>query len=210
MDSNKHHVDEPVSLQRRRALTAAGVGLLLGLAGPTVRAQSASAATGNGKILIAYFSWTGNTRALAGKIQNRIGGELFEIRAVHPYPQQKKALGEQAKREQAENFRPQLVSEVPNFDAYEDVFVGFPIWWGTLPMALFSFLEKHDFAGKRLIPFCTQEGSGLERSVTDLRALCPTASVREGIALRGKEMSSMKTGASPRALDAWLRRLSNI
>ncbi len=142
------------------------------------------------KVLIAYFSRTGNTGEFAKGIQERVDGDLFEIRTAHSYPKEYKATTEQAKREQEESFRPQLVSEVPNIGAYEVVFVGYPNWWGTLPMALFSFLEKYDFAGKTLIPFSTHEGSQLGRSVTDLRVYAQTQlSWKVGIARRDERFS---------------------
>lgn len=162
------------------------------------------------KVLIAYFSRTGNTGEFAKGIQERVDGDLFEIRTAHSYPKEYKATTEQAKREQEESFRPQLVSEVPNIGAYEVVFVGYPNWWGTLPMALFSFLEKYDFAGKTLIPFSTHEGSQLGRSVTDLRVLCPNSTVLEGLALRGGTKGSVNTKTSQRQVDTWLRKLAMI
>jgi hypothetical protein len=87
------------------------------------------------------------------------------------------------------------------------IFIGYPNWWGTLPMAFFTFLEKHAFAHKTLIPFCTDEGSRLGRSMTDLRTLSPNSTVLEGLALRGDSSGYVKTETAREDVATWLRRV---
>jgi flavodoxin len=137
------------------------------------------------KSLIAYFSWGGNTREIAKQIQQQIGGDLFEIKTVKPYPTDYNECIDVAKKEQQANARPALADTVKNFAAYDVVFVGYPNWWGTMPKALFTFLEAYNFSGKTIVPFCTHGGGIWGRSLNDLKKLCPDATVLEGLAISG-------------------------
>lgn len=152
------------------------------------------------KILVAYFSHSGNTRVIAEKIRENTGGDLFEIATVEPYPREYNAVVELASREQTANSRPKLTAKVEAMASYDVVCIGFPNWWGTMPMAVFNFLEQYDFSGKKILPFCTHEGSGLGRSASDIARLCSGATVLKGLAIRG---SRVKT-AGPE-VDQWLR-----
>ncbi|MBP8784502.1 MAG: NAD(P)H-dependent oxidoreductase [Synergistaceae bacterium] len=154
------------------------------------------------KILVAYFSRSGNTREIANQIHKKVGGDIFEIVTVKPYPKEYRECTDLAKRELESNARPQLAKEVANMDSYDVVFIGYPNWWGTIPMALFTFLEKYDFAGKTIIPFCTHGGSALGRSVQDITKLAPKAKLLEGLAVRG---DSVKTAQNEVA--AWLAKI---
>ena len=104
------------------------------------------------KVLVAYFSWSGNTRNLAHQIQGLTGGDLFEIETVKAYPEKYRSCTEYAKKEKEADARPALKSKVKDMDAYDVVYVGFPNWWGTAPMAIWSFLEGYDLTGKTVIP----------------------------------------------------------
>jgi flavodoxin len=157
------------------------------------------------KILVAYFSWSGNTRTIAEQIQKTIGGSLFEIKTATPYTADYDTLVDQAQLEQRDNARPVLAARVSDMDSYDTIFLGYPNWWGTLPMALFTFLESYDFSGKTIIPFCTHEGSGLGRSVSDIKKLCPQATVRDGLAIRGGSVKSAGNDVT-----VWLRGLGII
>ena len=151
------------------------------------------------KILIAYFSLkgetyvngrlemrsVGNTEVIAGKIEALTHGNLFHIETVELYPAGYYATTEKAQEEQRRKARPRLTAEVENMEQYDTVFLGYPNWWGTMPMAVFTFLESYDFSGKKIIPFCTHEGSGFGHSVEDLKKACPRADVRQGVAIRG-------------------------
>ncbi|MDL2264176.1 flavodoxin [Synergistaceae bacterium OttesenSCG-928-I11] len=162
------------------------------------------AADGGGgkKILIAYFSWSGNTREIAGQIQERVGGDLFEIKTVNAYPAEYRACTDVAKKEQNEDARPALSTKVDNMDDYDVVFIGYPNWWGTVPMALFTFFEQYDFSGRTIIPFCTHEGSGLGRSVGDIKKLCPKSTLLEGLAIRGSGVKSAQND-----VNSWLKNI---
>lgn len=115
------------------------------------------AGTASPKILVAYFSYSGNTRKLAQQIQKLTGGDLFEIQTVKAYPKEYTPCTEVAKKEKEDNARPELKTKVKDMKQYQVVFVGCPSWWHTAPMAIFTFLESYDFAGKTVIPFCTHE-----------------------------------------------------
>jgi flavodoxin len=142
-------------------------------------------AQGKGKILVTYFSWGGNTREMAKQIQQQTGGNLFEITTVKAYSKDYDECVAEAKKEQQDNARPALATEIKDMAAYDVIFVGYPNCWGTMPMALFSFLEKYDLNGKTVIPFCTHGGGRWGRSMGDLKKLCPKATVLEGLAISG-------------------------
>lgn len=169
----------------------------------------------NKKILIAYYSRkgnnyvngkivnliVGNTKVAADTIQLITGGDLFEIDTLKPYPADYTTTTELAKDELSANARPELTDKVASMADYEIVFLGYPNWWGTMPMAVWSFLEAYDFVGKTIVPFCTNEGSGMGRSENDIRNLCPNANVKDGLAIRGSKVTS----AEPDIL-RWLKK----
>ena len=150
-------------------------------------------------ILIAYYSrrgenyWDGqivslakgNTEVVAGMIQKVVGGDLFEIDTVKPYPADYTACTEVAQEELRCNARPELKNYLESLAGYDTIFVGFPNWWGTCPMAVFTFLEHYDLTGKKIIPFCTNEGSGMGSSERDLKKVCTGAEVLNGLQIRG-------------------------
>ena len=166
------------------------------------------------KILIAYYSRKGqnyvggkitklpigNTEVIAKKIQGFVGGDLFEINTVKPYPVEYTATTEVAKDELRQNARPELGGTVKNMEEYDVIYLGYPNWWGTFPMAVFTFLESYDFSGKTIIPFCTHEGSGLGRSEQDVKKHCPNAKVLPGIAIYGSKVTTVDN-----AVQSWLK-----
>jgi flavodoxin len=102
-----------------------------------------------GKILVAYFSHSGNTRVIAEEIQKTVGGDLFRIEGVSPYPKDYNAVVEQAKQELSANVRPELTAKVDNMAAYQTIVIGYPIWWATMPMPVLTFLGSYDFSGRQ-------------------------------------------------------------
>ena len=154
------------------------------------------------RILIAYYSRRGqnyvhdqitdlplgNTETIAQKIARRTESDLFRIDTVERYPEDYTECTRVARRELDENSRPRLTDRIKDMAQYDTVFLGYPNWWGTMPMAVHAFLESYDFAGKTIIPFCTHEGSGMGHSVEDIRRLCPGATVLEGSAIRGSRV----------------------
>ena len=118
-------------------------------------------------------------------IAEETGADMFEIQPVDPYPDIYKECTGVAKQEQNDNARPEIVGSVENMEQYDTVFLGYPIWWGDLPMAVYTFLENYDFSGKTIIPFCTHEGSGLSGTARNIENACPGATVLDGLAIRG-------------------------
>jgi flavodoxin len=170
-------------------------------AASTVYAQNQPAR----KILVAYFSWGGNTRALAEEIHRRTGGDLFEIKTVQSYPVEYTPATEVAKREKEVQARPALSTHVRDMASYDVVLVGYPIWYRTIPMAVAAFLEEYDFSGKLILPFCSYgrglRGSGLGDSVDDIGKLLPGASVSEAF-----EVFHLRVNSSQSEISAWLRK----
>lgn len=177
-------------------------------------AQSTSSETA-GKVLVAYFSRTGenygvgtiekgNTQIVAEIIADELGNaDLFEIATVTPYPESYDETTEIAKKEQEQDIRPELTATVDNFDDYDTVFIGYPIWYGDMPMAVYTFLESYDFSGKTVIPFCTHAGSGLSSTEQTLRKKLPDADVLLGLAIKGTDVQNNKTSIEPTIKD-WL------
>ena len=152
------------------------------------------------KILIAYFSHSGNTREIAEQIRKNVGGDIFEIRAVTPYPDDYNAVVKQAKQELASGYRPALKTAIENIASYDVIFIGYPNWCGTIPAPVATFLSEGDFSGKAIVPFCTHEGGGVGQSLSDISKLCPKSTILEGIAIRGREVKTAQNEVS-----GWLR-----
>ena len=139
------------------------------------------------KILVAYFSRTGHSREIADQIHKSVGGDVFEIQVVEPYPEDYEAVKKRAMQEQTSGYKPALKTRINNIGSYDLVFLGYPIWWGTIPAPIRTFLSEYDFSGKTIVPFCTHQGSGLGRSVADISRLCPRSALLDGIAIWGRD-----------------------
>lgn len=168
------------------------------------------------KILVAFFSRTGenyavghieqgNTHIVAELIASAIGGTLFRIEPATPYPDDYRACTEVAQREKRSKARPALVGDIAA-EEFDVIFLGYPNWWGDLPMCVYTFLEQHDWQGKIIIPFCTHEGSGLSDTENRLRAACRGASVLNGLAVRGSVAQNEREKAWKQVLE-WLKQL---
>lgn len=165
--------------------------------------------------LIAYFSRAdenyvngairkldvGNTEIAAGFIQEVTGADLFRIEPVQAYAAGYNECIAQAQADQKRGARPELKSYPDSLDRYETIYLGYPNYWGTMPMAVFTFLEHFDFAGKTIRPFCTHEGSGMGGSERDIKKLCPGAKVERGLALHG---GSVKNAGD--AIRKWIKK----
>lgn len=130
----------------------------------------------------------GNTEVAARIIQNLSGADMFKIEPLNAYTDNYSACIEEAKQDQRRQARPALRCYPQNLDFYDTVYLGYPNYWGTMPMAVFTLLEKCDFTDKIIKPFCTHEGSGLGRSVEDIKKLCPSAVVKDGLAIHGADV----------------------
>ncbi len=166
-------------------------------------------------ILVAYFSRTGenydvgiiekgNTAIVAEIIAAQTGGELFEIKTVNAYPENYEECTEIAQSEKSEKARPELAESIDNLDSYDTIYLGYPIWWGDMPMAVYTFLESNDFAGKTIISFCTHAGSGLSGTVENISTACPGATVKTGLAIAGTTAQNDKAVAE-QSVTEWLK-----
>jgi flavodoxin len=147
----------------------------------------------------------GNTEVAARKIQSLTGGKLFRIRTAKAYPADYTRTTKVARDELNANARPVLAETPENIADYDLIYLGYPNWWGTMPMALFTFLEVYDFSGKTIVPFCTHEGSGMGKSERDIKTLCPRAKVLAGLAIRGGSVCGSDSDISE-----WLKKLGVI
>lgn len=163
-------------------ITACGGAAEQSAPAPAAKTETAApAADGGKKILVAYFSHTGNTENVAQLIQSKTGADIFKIETAAPYPPVYRETTELAKQEKADNARPALKNKVENMAQYDVVFVGYPIWWYTAPMAVATFADSYDFSGKTVITFCTSGGSPISDSTPDINKWFKGANVIEGI-----------------------------
>lgn len=134
----------------------------------------------------------GNTEVMSGIISKLTGGDLFKIEQVQAYSKNYNECIAQAQSDQKRSVRLQLKTYLKSIDGYDVIYLGFPNYWGTLPMAVLTFLEHYDFSSKTIIPFCTHEGSGMGSSISDIKQLCPTANVKSGLAVHGGSVQQSK------------------
>ena len=148
--------------------------------------EETDVAAGEGTALIAYFSWSGNTEAVAQEIQAQTGADLFEIVPAEPYTDDYDELLDIAQEEQSSDARP-AIAETVDLSGYDTVFLGFPNWWGDMPMILYTFLDEYDLSGKTIAPFNTSGGSGFSGSLDTIAEMEPDAEITEGISLGSEE-----------------------
>lgn len=168
------------------------------------------------KCLIAYFSRpgknyvngnivnlpVGNTEVVAKIIQEMTKGDLFHIESVNAYPVDYTETTEVAQTELRTKARPKLTRHLESIASFDVIFLGYPNWWGTMPMPVFTFLEEYNLSGKTIAPFCTHEGSGLGHSVADIRKICPQSTVLEGLAIKGGDVKNAQNEIS-----GWLQNI---
>ena len=128
---------------------------------------------------------TGNTGVVADMIADATGADLFSIQTVEKYPDSYQATVDQGKEEQSADARPALATHIENLDSYDVIFLGFPNWWGDMPMALYSFLDEVDLSGKTIVPFVTSGGSGFSNTIRTIESMESGATVQEGLAVSG-------------------------
>ena len=157
------------------------------------------------RILLAYYSHSGNTKEIAECIQKEVGGELWEILPVNPYPLDYNAVVAQAKQEIQAGFAPQLKQKQPDFTAYDTIFIGSPNWWSTVAPPIVTFLQQGATAGKTILPFITHGGGGMARCAKEVARLCPQAKVLPGFETYGDG------GAEAQAkVHAWLKKQNMV
>lgn len=192
----------------------------------TAEAESSEAGA-QSSILVAYFSYaenaalpddvdasasasiqpwngalTGNTGVVADMIAQATGADLFSIRTVEQYPDTYDATIDQGQQEQSDGARPELATHLENLDSYDTIFLGFPNWWGDMPMAVYTFLDEVDLSGKTVIPFVTSGGSGFSNTISTIQQMEPQATVQEGLSIG----ASSATGAQQQ-VESWLSEL---
>ena len=171
----------------------------------------------NKKVLVAYFSRTGenysvgtitkgNTQIVAEMIARETGGDLFHIEPVVAYPDNYDDCVNLAKQELNSKARPAVKGDVRTED-YDVIFIGYPNWWGDMPMSVYTFLEKHNWQGKTIIPFCTHEGSGLGSTASKLRSACQGATMLKGLAVYGHTAQNSRK-ETEKATHGWLASLT--
>lgn len=176
----------PDSATRREILmTSLLLSLTAGGAGANSPAQAGRLA--GGKMLVAYFSRSGNTRVVAGQVSRDLRADLFEINPATPYPDDYFETVEQVKQESDRGFEPPLKANVPDIASYTTVFLGFPIWGMTAPPVILSFLAAHDLSGKSVIPLITHGGYGLGDSLTVVVRHAPKARLVEGFSMQAPQ-----------------------
>lgn len=152
------------------------------------------------RVLVVYFSESGNTQKLANIISDQVGGDFRRIEPVKAYPSGQE-LFDYTKVERDNDERPEFKDLDVNMDDYDVVFVGYPMWWFTLPMMMYTFFDKYDFSGKIIIPFNTHEGSGDGGTYNTIKEFEPEATVLDGLAIRGGDMESDQTETVIKWLD---------
>ena len=154
------------------------------------------------KKLVAYFSASGTTKKAAERLAKATGADLFKIKPKVPYSSADLNWMDKKSRSSVEmsdpSSRPEIAEKIPNLADYDTVFLGFPIWWYVAPRIINTFVESYDFTGKTLVPFATSGGSGMGRTVDELRKLCPKANWKAG---------KMVNGISDKALADWANTL---
>lgn len=166
------------------------------------------------KTLVAYFSRAGenygvgviemgNTEIIAKMIAEKLGADTFRIQTVYAYPESYAACTKVAKQERDSDARPELTSTIASIDDYDVIYLGYPIWYGDMPMAVYTFLESYDFTGKTILPFCTHAGSGLAGTAGSIQAACRGATVLNGLAIAGTTAQNDPASAS-KAINAWI------
>lgn len=177
--------------------------LLLSLLSLLTFTAIANAQITDKKVLVVYYSHTGNTEVIANKIKTLTNADSFRIEPVTEYTKDHKALVEQSRVEISDGFLPKIKDSVKNINDYDVVFIGSPVWFATIAPPVATFLSNHDLTGKTLIPFVTHEGSYMGRTAEDIAKLAPNATLLKGNAFRGKNVKE-----TDKEINTWLQDLN--
>lgn len=162
-----------------------------------------AASVSGGKTLILYYSLSGNTKALAENMQKLVGGDIAEIKTVQPYPEDFHAVVEQAREERRTGYLPPIQPIAKDLEAYDTIYLGYPIWGSTIPQPLATFLSQNRLAGKTIVPFCTHDGYGVGRSFQAIAEYCPDAKLLDGFNIVGADVKTAED-----QLSAWLKKIN--
>lgn len=155
---------------------------------------------GSGKSLVVFFSWGGNTRAVAKEISLLTGADEFELKPAVPYTTNRDEIEEVAKREVRDKYKPRLASLPQNMEQYDVIYIGSPCWFNTFAPPVRTFLSTVDLSGKKIVPFMTHGGSRMGQSMQEIRKLAPEADITEGLAIRESNVTDAENEIS-----AWLK-----
>lgn len=155
-----------------------------------------------GKVLVLYYSLTGNTETVANFIHDEVHGDIIKLETVKTYPSDYNELINEAQDEQRNNFRPELKTVIDNIDEYDIIFLGYPNWWADMPMSIYSFLDNYDLSGKTIAPFITHGGSGLSGTPSKIGQVEVGATITKGLAVSGASAKSSKD-----AVMSWLKEI---
>lgn len=158
--------------------------------------------TGSKKALVVYFSQSGNTEKVANFIKDATDADIVELETVKAYPSDYNELLDYAQNEQKENARPELKTKIDNIDEYDVIFLGYPNWWGDMPMPLYTFLDEYDLSGKTIAPFVTSGGSGLSGTPNKIKNIQKNATVPEGLSISGSQ-----AGSSQSSVKNWIQKI---
>jgi flavodoxin len=161
--------------------------------------------SGKEKILIVYFSHSGNTRKIAKQIHTNIGGDLIEIETIDKYPADHNEILEQGRKEINAGYKPALKTKIESIREHTVLFLGYPNWWGTIPTPVSAFLAEYDFSGKIIAPFCTHGSSGLARTVEAVKKICPDSKVLDALGIGSGRVNEAESEVSE-----WLSRINVI
>ena len=159
--------------------------------------------SGDSKILVAYFSWGGTTQCMAQEIVRQTGANIFRIEPVVPYPTDYTECTEVAQEEKNNNARPTIADEVKNWEQYDTVFIGCPVWWWTTPMIICTFAESYDFKGKTVVPFCTYASTYRDETLARIVELTPDADHLTGEGLTSGRINEQN-------ISLWLKEIGVI
>ena len=189
-----------------RKLFNVGFRLVRGAIGTgAITSRAVQEVSGSGKkVLIAYFTWSGNTQGIAYEIQKQTGADIFEISPVNEYSESYNRVLREAQRDQRAQARPKLRGQVKDFANYDVIMLGYPNWWASIPMPIASFLEEYDFTGKVIMPFCSHGGGRFGQSLTAIAKLAPKAFIGEGLSVHYSGGSSLKSDVAK-----WLSKFNN-
>lgn len=158
----------------------------------SLKEENPNNVTDNANVLVLYFSMSGNTETVANFIHDEVGGDIIKLETVKQYPEDYNDLVDYAQEEQQDNARPELNTAIDNIKEYDTIFLGYPNWWGDMPMAIYTFLDTYDLSGKTIAPFITHAGSGLSGTPDNIQNKEPDANVTEGLAIYGDDARDSK------------------
>ena len=158
--------------------------------------------SGNEKILIAYFSYTGNTEKLANKIHSKVGGDIIKIETVTPYSNNYDEVVDQVQKDQQNNYKPEIKTKIENIEDYDIIILGSPVWWYKIANPVATFISENDLKDKTIIPFVTHGGYGAGQTLNQIKELAPDSKVLSELSIEGKSVDN-----SDGQLENWLQNV---